>query len=244
MSWHLDRLAAFDVETTGPEPTEARIVTAAISVNGGGALDEPYSWLIDPGVEIPEGAIAVHGITNEKARAEGAPPAKAIGEILEVLTTQLAAGVPIVAFNARFDMTILDREARRHGLATLDERVGAEGSVHVIDPHVLDKQIDRYRKGKRTLTAVCEHYGVIFEDAHTAVADAVAAAAIARCLGEKDESLRALCLADLHSGQIAWAAEQAQSLQDYFQRQGREEQVEGAWPLIPFEDSSEHQQAA
>ena len=104
MSWHMGRLAAFDLETTGPDPTEARIVTAAVNVTGGEQLDEPHSWLVDPGVEIPQGAIDVHGITNEMARAEGMPAARAVAEILDVLAVQVEARIPIVAFNARFDI--------------------------------------------------------------------------------------------------------------------------------------------
>lgn len=234
MSWHLGRLAAFDLETTGPDPVEARIVTAAVTVSGGDQLDEPHSWLVDPGVEIPAGAIAVHGITNEMAREQGMPAADAVAGILEVLSAQVELGIPIVAFNARFDMTVLDREARRHGLTPLCEAFG-EDEICVIDPYVLDKQIDRYRRGKRTLSDVCAHYGIGLFDAHTAGADAQAAVEIVRRLVERTEDLRCLDLAELHRSQVDWAAEQARSLQDYFNRQGRSEYVEPAWPIIPFE---------
>lgn len=237
MSWHLGRLAAFDLETTGPDPTEARIVTAAVTVTGGDQLDEPHSWLVDPGVEIPAGAIAVHGISNEMAREQGMPAQDAIAQILEVLGSQVASGVPIVAFNARFDMTVLDREARRNGFETLADQFGEE-SICVIDPYVLDKQFDRYRRGKRTLSDVCAHYGVGLFDAHTADADAIAAAAIARRLAEKADDLQALNVIDLHRNQVGWAAEQARSLQDYFNRQGRSEQVEPAWPVIPLRQAA------
>ena len=233
MSWHLGRLAAFDLETTGPDPLEARIVTAAVTVTGGDQLDEPHSWLVDPGVEIPAGAIAVHGITNEMAREQGMPSAEAVGEIIDVLAEQVELGIPIVAFNARFDMTVLDREARRHDLIPLGERFDQD-SVWVVDPYVLDKQFDRFRRGKRTLSDVSAHYGIDEFDAHSAGADAAAAAEIVRKLVERTENLKQLQLDELHRHQIAWAAEQARSLQDYFDRQGRSEYVEPAWPVIPL----------
>ncbi len=119
MSWHIGRLAAFDLETTGTDTEHDRIVTAAIGLVGGGLDAQQHAWLVDPGVEIPAGATAVHGITTERARAEGRPAAEAVAEIIAVLADQVRAGVPIVAFNARFDLTILDREARRYGLPTL-----------------------------------------------------------------------------------------------------------------------------
>lgn len=233
MEWHRGRLAAFDVETTGPDPEHDRIVTAAVSLVGAGLPPEHHAWLVDPGVEIPAGAIAVHGITNEQVQAEGRDSAEAVEEIVALLAEQVGAEVPIVAFNARFDVTILDRDARRHGIAPLMDRVGGVERLLAIDPYVLDKQFDRYRKGRRTLVAVCEHYEIPFEEAHVANADALAAARVAFRIGSRIAELRALDLATLHREQVSWAATQAAQLQEYFQEQGRPERVEGAWPLVP-----------
>lgn len=231
MSWHNGRLAAFDIESTGVDPAEDRIVTATVSVVGGGADMNSVSWLADPGVEIPAGATNVHGITTEQARADGRAASEVTEEITSMLAAEVEKGVPIVAFNARYDLTMLDREARRHGLVPLVDRVPAD-ALRVVDPLILDKQLDRFRKGKRTLTAVCEHYNVRLDDAHAADADAIAAARVAWRMGETREEL-AVEIAELHGLQVQWAAEQAASLQEYFQSQGRNEHVEGAWPIVP-----------
>jgi DNA polymerase-3 subunit epsilon len=235
MGWHEGRLAAFDVETTGVQPASDRIVTAAVSLVGGGLETVSRDWLVDPGVEIPAGATAVHGITTEQARANGRPPAEAVEEIVTLLAEQILGGVPVIAFNARFDLTMLDREARRHGVVPLVDRVGGEAGMLVVDPHVLDKQFDRFRKGKRTLTAVCAHYRVPLaaEDAHAANADALAAARVAWRLGQASAELRALELRQLHGHQVAWAAEQAASFQEYLRSNGSVERIEGAWPIVP-----------
>ncbi|HEY4281005.1 MAG TPA: exonuclease domain-containing protein [Conexibacter sp.] len=234
MSWHMGRLAAFDIETTGVDPTSDRIVTAAVSLVGGGRASESYAWLVDPGVEIPEGATAVHGITTEHARAEGQATGEAVAEITALLADQVRQGVPVIAFNARFDLTCLDREARRHGVLPLVERIGGTDRLLVVDPFVLDKQFDRFRRGKRTLGAVCEHYRVPLHDAHTANADAIAAARVAWRLGQHLAELRETDLRTLHGHQVGWAAEQAASLEDYFREQGRAEHVERAWPIVPL----------
>jgi DNA polymerase-3 subunit epsilon len=238
MSWHQRRLAAFDLETTGIDSQSDRIVTAAVSLVGDGRPSAFHAWLLDPGIPIPEGASAVHGITTERARAEGRQPPEAIEEIVALLAEQLLQGVPVVAFNARFDLTCLDREARRHGVVPLVDRVGGADGMLVVDPHVLDKQVDRFRKGKRTLGAVCAHYNVPLDDAHDSHADALAAARVAWRLGQAFEELR-VELGALHAQQIAWAAEQAASFEDWLRRNGRDERIEQAWPIVPLADAPE-----
>lgn len=230
-NWHHGRLAAFDIESTGVDPQNDRIVTATVSVVGGGAPADSTSWLADPGVEIPAGAAEVHGITTEQARAEGRPAKEVVGEIVEKLASAIADGTPVVAFNARYDLTMLDREARRHGIVPLTER---GHDLFVIDPLIIDKQLDRYRKGRRTLTAVCGQYNVELSevDAHAADADAISAARVAWRMGERFEELQ-VGISELHASQIIWAADQAASLEDYFRRQGKDEVVEREWPIIP-----------
>ena len=233
MSWHQGRLAAFDLETTGVDPETDRIVTAAVSLVGGGEPTQAWDWLVDPGVEIPAGATAVHGITTEQARADAVAAAEAVEEITALLADQIRRGIPVIAFNARFDLTVLDREARRHGVRPLVDRVGGYDSLLVVDPHVIDKQYDRFRKGKRTLGAVCEHYRVPLDDAHAANGDALAAARVAWRLGQVSAELRELELRALHGHQVAWAAEQAASFEEYLRSNGRLERIERAWPIVP-----------
>jgi DNA polymerase-3 subunit epsilon len=240
-AWHEGRLVAFDVETTGVAYEHDRIVTAAISVIAEKGEDEKrgtehHTWLLDPGVEISEGATEVHGISTEHAREHGQPAAEGIREIVERLAAELKAGAAVVAFNARFDLTMLDREARRHDVVPLVER----GSpLWVVDPFVLDKHVDRYRRGKRTLSVVCEVYDVVLEDAHAAGADALAAARVAWRMGQRVPTLRDMPLPQLHAAQVEWAAVQAASLEEYFRRQGKDERCEPAWPVVPYRDQSE-----
>ncbi|MEW1869543.1 3'-5' exonuclease [Streptomyces caelestis] len=234
MTWTTGPLAAFDLETTGTDIETDRIVTAAVvRLEPDGGVSTERTWLLDPGVAIPEEAAAIHGISTAQARAQGAPAPRAVEEITQTVAEVLRAGTPLVVMNARYDLSLLDRECRRYGLESLSERLGSLPSP-VIDPLVIDKHIDKYRKGKRALHALCAHYGVSLDDAHDARADAVAAARVVRRLGEKHRPVGTMSLADLHDLQVRAAAEQSASLQAYLRRTTNPAAVvERAWPVIP-----------
>lgn len=245
MNWHLGPMLAFDLETTGVDVETARIVTACVALVDGSGRRPPkaMNWLVDPGVDIPAEATAVHGITTAKARADGRSPAECVREIVRSLAR---VGVPIVAFNAAYDLTVLDRECRRHGVSTM------YGQTYVIDPFVLDKHVDRYRKGKRNLGAACEHYGVRLDGAHDSAFDALAAARIAWRIAQLNPSIAVMDLPDLHALQVRAKAEQDASFAAYLLDQARkaktaDEQIElhqradritGAWPVQPYVEAA------
>ncbi|MFE0178090.1 3'-5' exonuclease [Streptomyces sp. NPDC059002] len=232
MGWHRELLIGFDLETTGTDPAEARIVTGAvIEVKAGETLGR-REWLADPGVPIPADAVAVHGITNERATAEGRPAAEVADALADVLTTYWQSGVPVVAYNAVFDLSLLSAELRRHGLPSLRDRLGGVDPGPVIDPYTIDRSVDRYRKGKRNLEAVCTEYGVVLESAHNASADARAAAGLACAIAERHPKVAALGPAELHRRQVAWYAEWAADFQNFLRKRGDADAVvEGDWPL-------------
>ncbi|MEV6207830.1 3'-5' exonuclease [Kitasatospora sp. NPDC051914] len=235
MSWLGASLLAFDLETTGTDIENDRIVTAAlVRLEPDGSASAERHWLVDPGIPIPEQATAIHGIDTERARGRGVPAAGAVEEITRAIAEALGSGIPLVIMNARYDLSLLDRECRRHGVTPLSARLGGTPAP-VIDPLVLDKHADRYRRGKRNLQALCTHYGVTLDGAHQAGADAVAAAGVARRLGEVFPAVGGVPLADLHALQVRAAAEQAASFEQYLRRTSDPDaRVEPAWPVVPY----------
>jgi hypothetical protein len=157
LAWHRGPLLAWDLETTGPNPDTARIVTATIIEIGREGIERTTEWLVNPGIPIPLGASEIHGITTERAVRDGQDPEPAVFEIMAQIGLWMGRGRPALAFNASYDFTVLDRECRRYRIDTLSRRMGDVAPV--IDPYVIDKHVDRYRKGKRTVTAMAEHYG-------------------------------------------------------------------------------------
>ncbi|WP_137723710.1 3'-5' exonuclease [Prescottella subtropica] len=221
--WTTRPICAFDLETTGRDPLSARIVTACVVTVDDG-VPSTRNWILDPGVAIPEDAIAIHGISTSYAREHGRDYVEGYTEIRAALTDAWNAGYAVVAFNAAYDLTVLDAEARRLGLPPLDD-YGL-----VVDPYVIDREMDRYRRGKRTLGALCEHYGVDLGAAHEAQADALAAAELARLLPRRFPQLAQLD--DVMASQAAWHAERQRDLLEYLRRQGRDtSDVDGRWPI-------------
>lgn len=222
-------IGVFDLETTGVDVTSDRIVTAHVGVlDAAGTVLTARDWLADPGIAIPEGATAVHGITTAHARAHGRPAPIVVAEVVDALRGILDAGIPVVAYNAPYDFSLLKHEALRHGVAPI------LSPAPVIDPLVVDKAYDRWRRGKRTLTVVAEHYAVRLDGAHEASADAVAAGRVAQALAERYAAWLPESAHELHTRQVAWARAQAASLTEYFVQIGRidpDERLDGSWPI-------------
>ncbi|WP_205881111.1 exonuclease domain-containing protein [Leucobacter insecticola] len=219
-------LAVFDTETTGIDTSQARIVSATIALLGPDEeVVERYDWLLNPGIEIPAAAERVHGISTQIARASGIDAAVGVQQIVVQLAEMIERGFPIVAYNAPYDLTLLRAEAERYGVPW-----PADLSP-VIDPLIIDKQFDRYRKGKRTLEAVSAHHGVEIGTAHDAGDDAIAAGRVLQRIARKYADVIPSDLEDLHRAQIAWAAAQAASYQEFRRRQDPSFVADGSWPL-------------
>ena len=225
-----NRLGVFDLETTGLDVTKARVVTAFVGVlDPDGNVVAERSWVADPGIPIPEIAASVHGYTTERAQAEGRPAAEVVGEIVAALAELFAEGTPVVAYNASYDFSLLHHDAIRNNIAPLDE------PKPIVDPLVVDRKVDTYRKGKRTLQAACDVYGIELGSAHDAGADAVAAGRVFREMQKKFASAAEMQLspADLHTAQIEWARLQAESFAKWLAQKGETSNRtgDGIWPV-------------
>jgi DNA polymerase-3 subunit epsilon len=245
------KVLALDLETTGTAVFEDRIVTACAAIVADGQAAYERQWLVAVDIDIPAEASAVHGISTEHAREHGVPAAEAIPEIATAVRYAMHSRMPIIAFNAAFDLSMLNAECIRHGLGTLEDFCGRPVAP-VIDPLCIDKHVDRFRRGSRKLTDTCELLGVVLEDAHTAAADAIAAAEVARRLAERCDldaaALRALytdrryprelaqafralgrmTVDQLHAAQVQWYREQSVSLGDYWRKKAHEAALRAA----------------
>lgn len=173
------RLLLLDLETDSKESEDAHLieaaligVTPAVPPEGRPARRERV-WLARPTRRIPDEAVGVHGITNERATAEGRPRSDVLIEIMAGLRSW-SDDCPLIGHNISYDLTVLDRNLYRE--------LGTELIIAgpVIDTFLIDRCCDQWRPGSRQLTDVAAHYRIKLGDAaHNAGADALAAGQIA-----------------------------------------------------------------
>ena len=108
----LDRpLAVIDLETTGLDPSADRVVEVAVLTLLPHGKSELFHRRVNPGVPIPAGAAAVHGLSD--ADVAGAPPFAAVApELFATLHGCDLAGFGI----GTFDLPLLAAEFARVGL--------------------------------------------------------------------------------------------------------------------------------
>jgi len=148
-------LLAFDIEATGLDPYNDRILELAVIRVEDDTL--VFHAFFDAGVPIPPESTAVHGITDDSVA--GCPTFAACAEAVQ----SLVDGAVLVGFvSRRYDTLMLDTELRRAGQPGLDL------------PTV--KEIDLYRVWRESeprdlASAVRRFLGRKHELAHKAVPD-------------------------------------------------------------------------
>ena len=146
----------FDLETTGVNIATDRVVEIAILKVFPNGNKESKTWLVNPEVEIPAEASAIHKITNEQLVTE--PTFKELAPEID----KMIAGCDLAGFNSnRFDIPLLAEELMRAGV-----------DFNMKDRKAIDVQVIFHKKEQRTLGAGYQFYcGKELEGAHGAEAD-------------------------------------------------------------------------
>lgn len=250
-NWSTGRLLGFDLETTGIDRFDDVPVSFAFVPYDHGGPDGPaVTSFVNPGRPIPPEAAAIHGISNERVRAEGISLFDAAVEIVSRLLEASADGVPVVGANLVYDLTMVEALARRElGVGLLEQGFSAP----VIDVLVIDKTFAKWRKGQRKLEVLAGLYDVELTGAHDAVADATASVEVAIAQASrystsagrdqaakwvKDLDLSALDPRALHELQVDWHHRWAVDFSDYLVRNGKKAFTpdEYQWPVATPED--------
>ncbi len=164
----------FDLETTGINIANDKIVEISILKVFPNGNKESKTWLVNPEMEIPQGSIDVHGITNEKVATE--PTFKE----LAAKVNEMIDGCDLAGFNSnRFDIPLLAEELMRAGI-----------DFEMKNRKAIDVQVIFHKKEQRTLGAGYQFYcDKELEGAHGAEADTNATYEILLAQVEKYEDI-------------------------------------------------------
>lgn len=159
------RFVVLDSETTGLDPRKDRLITigAIAVINGEILLEDSYEALLK--VDYNTSAITVHGVTREESR-EGLEEPEALEQFLDYLKD----GV-IVGHHIGHDVDTFNAGYERHwGFKLSNLSLDTMALALVLEQDGAFAQYENFRNF--SLDALCERFGVIPHDRHTAPGDA------------------------------------------------------------------------
>ena len=160
--WATARFASFDLETTGTDTENDRIIEVGIVVFENGEVVDRYQQLVDPERELPDVIVDVTGIKPEDL--EGQPVfADVVGDVMDRLR-----GTLLVAYNHEFDTAVLRSELARVGQS--EELSPCMDPFPFVYEHFREAGLTRNAK----LTTISEHLEIPLDAAHRADHDAEA----------------------------------------------------------------------
>lgn len=226
------RFVAFDLETTGVNAFLDRPVSFGFVERGSEGGFFEVGGLVNPGVSIPTGAAAIHGITDAMVR-DAPLLADAIELITETILEVWQSGGIIVGMNVSYDLTMVNSVLVHVGLSPLLP-VGP-----VLDILIIDRHFDRWRRGSRRLSDLCALYGVELEDAHAAVDDARASLLVLEEQRRRFEELRDLGVDVMNDRLGEWYRDWLVNFSAYLEKKGEPPIGRGrySWPVHMFDST-------
>jgi DNA polymerase-3 subunit epsilon len=200
--WFDADIAAIDVETTGLNAAEDRVIEIAIIHMRSGEVIDRYSHLVNPGIPIPEEVIKLTGIQNDDIA--GKP---AFAEIAADVRAHLEGKV-VVAYNLSFDKGFVTAELERAGTTWPDGPM--------LDPLVFAREFQR-NDGSKRLEAVAKRLGIELTDAHRAAADAEVGGRVLYAFRDQLPTL----LTDIIQLQQQWSVQQEQQMAAWRRRRAK-----------------------
>lgn len=147
----------FDLETTGFSPVENKIIEiGAVKVENGEIIQEKFSTFVNPEVPIPFRIEELTSISDNMV-LDAPTIEKILPEFLK-----FCEGAVMVAHNASFDMSFIEENCRRQGLAREFTSVDTVELARFLLPHLHNAKLD----------TVAKALNVSLENHHRAVDDA------------------------------------------------------------------------
>ena len=155
------RFIAFDVETTGLNPQEERIIELGAVLFENGQAVQKFNTLVDAEVEVSDFISNLTHITNEMLKNQP-KEIEAYAMFQEFMKEALEGNIIVCAHNARFDMSFLK---------TTFDRLGLDGKICYVDTLQLSRKYIHgpynYKQG-----TIAHYLHIKNENAHRAYDDA------------------------------------------------------------------------
>ena len=155
----IDSYVAVDVETTGLNPADDKIIEIGMAKVYKGCIQESFSTLVSPGLVIDERITRLTGITTEML--EGQPVmSDIIGEVIDFI-----GEAPILGHNIIFDYSFLKKAAVNSGLKFEKQGIDTLKLARRLLPDIPHKNLEY----------LCEYFNIDAGNSHRAYDDAVSA---------------------------------------------------------------------
>jgi DNA polymerase III subunit epsilon len=197
MSWYNSPFIALDTETTGLDWSEDRVIQAGLSVFKDGLFVRSKEWLINSGKNSCVEAFTTHGISDEEQFTKGLHPQT----VFRLVAQYVECSRFVVIMNAPFDLNFLNSEWAR---------INREVTIpYVVDPLIISRFYEKNRipslaKGRRTLKALSERYGINDYPLHSAGHDSRRVGELAIQMGQRYGQLGRSSIPELHKKQRTW----------------------------------------
>lgn len=161
----MEKILFLDIETTGLESSIHRIVEISLVLYSmDGTILDKFTTLVNPGMQIPDSAIEIHGITNEMVS-----DAPRFSDIANLVHKMIVEAKIIGGYNSnRFDVPFIHEELSRAGISWSWEKHQFVDAFKIF-----------VEKSPRNLAAAVQFYlGRDHEGAHKAEDDVIATAEV------------------------------------------------------------------
>ena len=154
---YIDNYVVLDLEMTGLNPKNDKVIEIAAVKVQNGKIADTYSTLVNPQIKISERITELTGITNEMVTS-GASMDEAMQKLIDFID-----GEVIVGHNVRFDYSFIKQWAVNHKIPLELKAYDTLKMARTLLPQEQPKKLE----------ALCEYFNIPRENAHRALDDTI-----------------------------------------------------------------------
>lgn len=142
------REIVLDTETTGMDPAtgDKLVEIGCVELENHIPTGRTYHQYINPERDVPAGAVAVHGLTQERLKNE-----PIFGEVVGDFLDFIGSDSKLVIHNAEFDMKFINAELKTYGFPSVDKK-------RIVDTLMMARR--KFPGSPASLDALCRRFNI------------------------------------------------------------------------------------